>query len=53
MHKGGLPPLKLFVHFIHFFLIGAVDLFGDDILFGLLMLDDAASFEELVLVRGY
>lgn len=49
MAKGLLPALEVGLQALRLWLIGADDLLGDDELFGLLMLDDAASAEELVL----
>ena len=53
MAKGLLPALEVGLQALRLWLIGADDLLGDDELFGLLVLDDAASAEELVLEDRY
>lgn len=53
MAEGFFPSLEVSLQALGLGLIGADDLLGDDELFGLFVLDDAASTEELVLEDGY
>lgn len=53
MTKRLLPALEVGLQALSLGLIGADDLLGDDEFFGLLVLDDAAATEELVLEDGY
>lgn len=48
--KVGLSPFKLFMQFVHFLLVLALDFFRNDELLAFLMLDDAAPTEQLIFV---
>lgn len=53
MTKRFFPSLEISLQALGLWLISAYDLLGDDEFFGLFVLDDAASTEELVLEDGY
>lgn len=50
LKQGLLSLIKLFIKFIHLFLIRTIELLGNDELIGLFVLDYRASFEELVFI---
>lgn len=53
MTEGFFPSLEVCLQALGLGLIGADDLLGDDEFFGLFVLDDAASTEELVFEDRY